>query len=239
MQKSVAFANAFFLLLSLSAVADDKLPPVKIALIGDSTVASYRPSEKEIAGWGQMLHESFSDRVTVKNHAASGRSSRSFLREGRWEPVLKEKPDYVFIQFGHNDQPGKGDRTTDPDGDFRDNLRKYVADARAIGAKPILVTPVARRTFRDGKITSSQMPYVKAVLAVGEEQKVPVIDLNAASTELFERLGDEGSADLSCDPNDRTHFSFKGGREIAKLVVDRLPAAVPELVPYRRQDSGR
>ena len=107
------------------------LPPIKIALIGDSTVASYpkppadRPS---LTGWGQVFGLYFHESVEIRNHAVSGRSSKSFLAEGRWEPVLAEKPDYVFIQFGHNDQPGKGDRTTDPGGDFQDNLRKYIDD---------------------------------------------------------------------------------------------------------------
>src|SRR5204862_3062889 len=122
--------------------------------VGDSTMASYAkpPADRPtLTGWGQVFGLYLNESVQILNHAASGRSSKSFLREGRWDPVLAEKPDFVFIQFGHNDQPGKGDRTTDPNGDFQDNLRKYIDDARAVGCVPILVRPVARRTFDNGR----------------------------------------------------------------------------------------
>ena len=99
----------------------ENLPPIKISMIGDSTMSSYAkpPADRPtLTGWGQVFGLYFNDSVQVHNHAASGRSSKSFLKEGRWEPVLAEKPNYVFIQFGHNDQPGKGDRTTDPNTNF-------------------------------------------------------------------------------------------------------------------------
>jgi sialidase-1 len=209
--------------------------PIKIAMIGDSTMASnLNPSkDRPAAGWGQVFGQFFNDRVTVVNHARSGRSSKSYLREGLWEPVLREKPDFVFIQFGHNDQPGKGDRTTDPDGDFQDNLRKYIDEAIAAGAKPVLVTPVARRTFdNNGKVTSTLTPYADATKKVAAEKKVPLVDLHAASLELFDKLGDDGSADLSASASDRTHFSDKGARAVAKLVADQLPKQEPALRDY-------
>ncbi|MBC7817530.1 MAG: rhamnogalacturonan acetylesterase, partial [Planctomycetaceae bacterium] len=171
----------------------------------------------------------------VSNHAQSGRSSKSFLREGRWEPVLREKPDFVFIQFGHNDQPGKGDRTTDPNGDFQDNLRKYIDEARAVGIQPVLVTPVARRIFVDGKATTTLTPYADAMKTVAAEKKVPLVDLHAASFQLFDELGEEASADFSASASDRTHFSRKGAREIGRLVVSRLSLDVPALRVYLRQ----
>ncbi len=211
------------------------LRPIKIAMIGDSTMASYpKPPEDRpsLSGWGQVFELSFNDKVKVINHAQSGRSSKSFLREGRWEPVLREKPDFVFIQFGHNDQPGKGDRTTDPNGDFQDNLRKYIDDAQAAGIQPVLVTPVARRIFDNGKAVTTLTPYADAMKKVAAEKKVPLVDLHAASFELFNQLGDEASADLSASASDRTHFSNKGAREIAKLVAARLPEQVPALRSY-------
>jgi lysophospholipase L1-like esterase len=220
-------------LVCVPLAADDNAPkPVRIALIGDSTMASYAkpPADRpDLTGWGQVFGESFDSGITVLNHAASGRSSKSFLSEGRWEPVLAEKPDYVFIQFGHNDQPGKGDRATDPQGDFQDNLRRYVREARAAGTKPVLVTPVARRTFADGKAATTLTPYAEATLKVGKELGVPVVDLHAASFQLFDSLGDAASADLTASASDRTHFSRKGGLVIAGLVAAALPKAVPEL----------
>ena len=119
----------------------------------------------------------------------------------------------MFIQFGHNDCHTKdGKPVVDPDTDFQDYLRQYIDQSRAAGAKPILVTPVARRTFVGGKIHTTLQPYADAMLKVGKEKGVPVIDLHAASMALFNRLGDEGSADLTASASDRTHFSRKGAR---------------------------
>jgi sialidase-1 len=226
-----------FWMLSLAAFPTLAVErPIKIAMIGDSTMASYaKPPEDRptLTGWGQVFGVFFNDKVTVLNHAQSGRSSKSFLREGRWEPVLREKPDFVFIQFGHNDQPGKGDRTTDPNGDFQDNLRKYIDESLAAGAQPVLVTPVARRIFdQQGKATTTLSPYADAMQKVAAEKKVPLVDLHAASFELFNKLGDAASADLSASARDRTHFSDKGARAVAKLVADQLPKHVPALRGY-------
>ncbi|MHB8969779.1 MAG: rhamnogalacturonan acetylesterase [Pirellulaceae bacterium] len=213
----------------------DGLAPLRIALVGDSTVASYpeppadRPS---LTGWGQVFEEFFSDRVVVLNHAVSGRSSKSFIGEGLWRKTLEAKPDYVLIQFGHNDQPDKGERSTDANTDYQEYLRQYVQDARAQGAIPILVTSVARRTFQDGKPQTTLQPYVDAMKKVGQELHVPVIDLHGASLAVFAELGDAGSADLSPSTTDRSHFSRKGARTMAKLVAEALPQVVPALQPY-------
>jgi lysophospholipase L1-like esterase len=148
---------------------------------------------------------------------------------------LRDKPDYVFIQFGHNDQPGKGDRTTDPNGDFQDNLRKYIDEARAADIQPILVTPVARRTFANGQATTTLTPYAEAMKRVAAEKQVPLVELHAASFQLYNDLGDAGSAHFSASSTDRTHFSRQGAREIAKLVAYALPTTVPPLRLYLRQ----
>jgi len=224
--------------------ADDKEPPqlkplgdkIRLAIIGDSTAASYSPSRSArsgLTGWGQVFAEWFNDRVTVLNHAASGRSSKSFRAEQRWEPVLKEQPDFVFIQFGHNDQKGKGpERETDPETTYAENLTQYINEAREAGIRPVLVTPVARRTFENDKLVTTLTPYVEATKQVGRELDVPVIDLHAASFELFEKLGDAGGAELNPTVADRTHFSRKGALAIAKLVAERVPN---ELQAFRRQ----
>lgn len=241
--------NALGLLLVLAVcgsawAAEPAAPaaPVRIVLVGDSTVATYhkRPADRpSLTGWGQVFGDCFAGPVTVVNCAVSGSSSKSFRAAGRWEKALAEKGDYVFIQFGHNDCPGKGDRSTDPNGDFQDYLRKYVADARKAGARPILVTPVARRTFdRDGKITTTLAPYADAMKRVANEQGVPVIDLHGRSQALFNRLGDRGSADFSASASDRTHFSERGARQIAQLVADSLAEAEPTLARYRKPRSG-
>ena len=238
--------NRLTLLFALAAVVvplnamlgqEVKHTPIRIALIGDSTVANYAnpPADRpELTGWGQVLDELFEDHVEVANHAASGRSSKSFLREGRWQKLLDGRPDYVFIQFGHNDQPGKGDRTTDPDGEYQDYLRQYLRDARQVGVRPILVTPVARRTFQDGKPATTLRPYADAMKKVGRETDTPVIDLHTASLKLFGALGDEGSAHFSASATDRTHFSRRGALAVARLVVNELPVAAPGLATHLR-----
>lgn len=240
--RSGLYAVVVLVLLGLaSRHVTAQQPPLRIVVIGDSTVASYLkpPADRpDLTGWGQVLGESFGPQVEVVNHAKSGRSSKSFQSEGLWQKSLAARPNYVFIQFGHNDCPGKGERSTDPQTDFRDYLRKYIDDARRIGAEPVLVTPMTRRVFIDGKIRTTLRPYAEAMLAVGTEQQVPVIDLHAASVDLFNSLGDEASADLSASLTDRTHFSRKGAKAMAKLIVDRLPDAVPQLKPHLCEPSA-
>lgn len=209
-------------------------PSLKLAIIGDSTVANY-PAEKPLRGWGQYLGEYFSANTKIINLAKNGRSSKTFYSDPAhfWQQALDAKPDFIFIQFGHNDShaPEKPEATK-ADGDFMDNLRRYITETRAIGATPIFVTPMHRRTFKDGALTLELQPYANAMKKVGEEMKVPVIDLYTLSGEVFLKLGDEGSADLM-GPNERTHFSEKGARLLAGLVAqasgncdDRLKAAL-------------
>lgn len=175
--------------------------------------------------------------VTVRNLAAPGRSAKTFMSEGRWTKALAEKPDYVFIQFGHNDSHNPANReSTDPAGDFREFLRRYITEARAAGAKPILVTPMVRRNFDgQGKIADSAPPdrplsaYAAAMMEVGRETGVPVIDLHASSLALNEKLGLKASAGFASKRSDITHFNEKGARAMADLVVAEISTAAPAL----------
>ncbi len=207
--------------------------PIRIVLVGDSTVASYSnppPDRPTLTGWGQVFGDLFSEQATVINCARSGASSKSFIKTGLWERALRNQPDYVFIQFGHNDCPGKGDRTTDPNGDYQDYLRQYIGDTRKAGARPILVTSVSRRTFGpDGKITTTLQPYADAMKRVAKQENVPLIDLHASSMALLNRLGDKGSAYISPSAGDHSHFSDRGAKDIARLVADALRKADPDL----------
>ncbi|HBH53025.1 MAG TPA: hypothetical protein DDY91_14150 [Planctomycetaceae bacterium] len=233
---------AWYLLdCSVAVRAADAGPPgtVSITLIGDSTVASDpQPPEDRptLTGWGQVLPEFLDERVTLSNQAVSGRSSKSFRAEDRWTPVLDSRPNFVFIQFGHNDQPGKGDRSTDPETGFRDHLRAYVREARERQIQPVLVTPVARRTFDEGRVVSTLGPWVEAMHAVSREELVPLIDLHAQSLALFGALGDAATAPYSPSADDRTHFSRVGARVMAALVAAQLPVSVPALARHLRHD---
>jgi len=215
---------------STTAFAADKL---RIVLAGDSTV-----TEKQ--GWGLGFAELVTSDVELHNLAKGGRSSKSFHDEGIWAKCLELKPDYILIQFGHNDEPGKGlARETDAGTTYYENMKRYVAEARKIGAKPILVTSLTRRQFKeDGKIHSSLISYVNAVKKVAAEEKVPLLDLHARSIEYFEKLGAEGWHHLSTIKEDgkwdATHLNPDGSRAVAPLVADELRKAVPELAPRIR-----
>jgi lysophospholipase L1-like esterase len=207
--------------------------PIVVVLVGDSTVADYAPQDK-LRGWGQIIPEFFNDDVTVKNFAKNGRSSKSFIKEGLWDEALAGGADFVMIQFGHNECPGKGDRTTDPNGDYQDYLRKYIEDCRKIGARPILLTSMERRNFgKDGRIELTLDKYAAAMKKVGKKEKVPVIDLHTGSIKLYESLGEEGSNYMNL--NDRTHFTEKGARTITKLIVEEIRKKVPALGMYLKK----
>lgn len=215
----------FLSLLAMLAITKSAEPAkLTIVIIGDSTVCDY-PAEHACRGWGQFIAEHFKDSVRVANHAASGRSTKSFIAEGRWKRALGEKPDFVLIQFGHNDSHAKGrPEATDAAGDYRDFLRRYVDESRAANATPIFVTPMYRRTFNaDGKLTDILQPYADAMKTVAAEKKVPVIDLHTSSGALFQKLGKEHCPELANAPADFTHFNENGARAMADLVMKELP----------------
>ena len=139
-----------------------------------------------------------------------------------------------LIQFGHNDSHGAGrPETADAAADFRDILRRYVGETRAVGATAILLTPMHRRTFtRDGKVEDLSKPYAEGMKVVAMELKVPLIDLHPRSGELFEKLGEAGSGEFSNKPGDRTHFNEKGARAMAAIVMKDLPVAEAALKPF-------
>ena len=143
--------------------------PIRIVLVGDSTVT-------DDSGWGAGFKRLATDKVEIVNTAANGRSSKSFIDEGRWAEALARRGQYYLIQFGHNDEPGKGpERETDPKTTYRANMARYVDDARAIGATPILVTSLIRRLYKDdGTIRTTQTPYVEVVRTLAAEKKVPL-----------------------------------------------------------------
>lgn len=231
---ALVVAQAFFGIRSANAAST----PVRIVIVGDSTVAQY-PAKDSKRGWGQFIAEDFRPgTVEVSDLAAPGRSTKSFIKEGRWKKALAEKPDYVLIQFGHNDShaPSKPE-ATDPATDYKANLRRYIDESRAIGATPILVTPMVRRTFdAQGRIVEGQpMPnrplaaYAEAMKAVGAEKNVPMIDLYTSSKAQAEKLGPVACLQLASAKSDVTHFNEKGARAMAALVIRGLPAAAPGL----------
>ncbi|MFB3160209.1 rhamnogalacturonan acetylesterase [Neobacillus sp. 179-J 1A1 HS] len=220
---------------------------ITVYLAGDSTVSNYDTSLAPRAGWGQVFDRLFDDKIVVKNEASSGRSSKSFIDEGRLDSILNqiEKGDYLFIQFGHNDEKVEDPtRYTEPYSTYKGYLKKYIDGARAKGATPVLVTPVERRRFTaEGIARDSHGVYPEAMKELGLEEKVPVIDLTAKSKALFQELGPEGTKDLFLwlgageqvnYPNgvqDNTHFQEAGAEMIAQLVLQGIEES--HLVPLR------
>jgi pectinesterase len=207
---------------------------MKIALVGDSTVT-------DTSGWGRAFADRFNSEVEVLNFAAGGRSSRSWLDEKRLPPVLAAGPDYVLIQFGHNDQPGKGpERETDPATSYRDFLRLYVDEFRKAGARPILLSSVVRRIFDgDGRIKSTLGPWAEAARAVAAERSVPFIDLHAASLELHSRMGPEAGMTFNPAEGDTSHFNRLGAEAIADLIVAGLRDVARELADFLEPEQVR
>jgi lysophospholipase L1-like esterase len=210
-------------------------PPIRIALVGDSTV-------NDQGGWGPGFRASFTAGVEVTNFAMNGRSSKSFRDEGRWEPVLASHPAYVLIQFGHNDVPGKGpERETDAATTYRRNLERYIDEARAAGAQPVLVTSIVRRNFdAEGKIRrDSLVPYVAVAREVAAERKVPLIDLYNLTLEQAERLGPDGCAEIDGldkeGKRDHTHLGAAGQQQIGRMAAREFIKAAPPVRVYAVQ----
>ena len=217
---------------------------VRVFLAGDSTVCEQKA--EPYVGWGQVLPLFFGPQAAVANHAENGRALRSFKGEHRFDKILAQlrAGDFVLIQFGHNDQKEKGEGvgafTT-----YANSLREYVAAIRAKGAKPVLITAVARRRFDDqGKVFESLGDFPAAVRRVAKEFSVPLIDLNDTSKQVYQALGVEPSKlallhypantfpGQSAPLRDDTHFSAYGAYEMARCAVEGIRTGVPELAPF-------
>ncbi|GAB3291314.1 rhamnogalacturonan acetylesterase [Parahaliea aestuarii] len=242
-----ALACAILLLLApLAARAE----PITLFLAGDSTIAAKRPSTRPETGWGEALQGWFDpSAVTVDNHARNGRSTRTFIEEGRWQAIVDalSPGDYVFIQFGHNDgSEEKLDRYTPP-ADYRSNLARFVADVRQHQAHPVLMTPVMRRRFDErGSFFDTHGPYPGLVRELAREQAVPLLDMHRDSGALLLELGAQGSKPLFLIlpagewPNypegldDNTHFSPQGAKVMAAIVTREIREALPALAHQLR-----
>lgn len=196
------------------------------------------------SGYGNALCARF-QQVACVNLARGGRSSKSYRAEGLWDSVLAllgekgpgdtRQKTLVLIQLGHNDQPGKPERSTDLATEFGPNMAGYVREARAAGAEVVLLTPLTRRTFKDGQLDNDLRPWAEAIIKVGAEQGVPVLDLNAISGDAVRAMGQPASDTLAEAPPrfDRTHLGPKGAALFSEQVMDGLLKLKPELAGAR------
>ena len=206
-------------------------------LVGDSTMSQKEVKAYPETGWGMPFTAFFDNTVVIDNRAKNGRSTRTFMEEGLWAPVVErlQPGDLVFIQFGHNDESKtKAERYASP-AEFKTNLEKYVNDSRSKKAIPVLITPVARRRFdAAGNAVESHPIYSDVVRALAKEMDVPMIDLDKKAMELYQSFGKENSKLLfnhlepGVHPNypegkvDDTHFNELGARKIAEIVLAEI-----------------
>ncbi|WP_100407341.1 rhamnogalacturonan acetylesterase [Bacillus solitudinis] len=230
----LAFLGENSVILQIEVKQVDELPTIYLA--GDSTVVDQASSQYPFTGWGQVLPSFLTADILVSNHGRSGRSSKSFIEEGRLEQIWKTiKPnDYLFIQFAHNDEK-ENEGGTKPFTTYQQYLMEYIEGARERGAKPVLITPMHRRVFNnDENIVNTHGDYPEAMKQVAQYSNTPLIDLAEKSKNLFEELGLEETKKVFMwlEPNeyknlpegtkDNTHFSEYGAFEIAKLIVEGI-----------------
>ena len=247
------------LLASLSIGTWASPDPIRVILVGDSTLAPHN-------GYGDALCARFTPQVTCINLARNGRSSGSYRAEGLWQDVLNlladpgagkgpYKATYVLVEFGHNDQPGKPGRSTDLKTEFPANLGRYIDEARAAGGTPVLVTPLTRRSFKGRQLVNDLQPWADADQAVAKDRQAPLIDLFTASAAAVQAMGSAEADTLAVEPPssvqaapldrdrleavtnrksafDHTHVGPKGADFFATLMVRLLRDGLPGLTPY-------
>lgn len=245
-------------LLGGGAHAADK--PVRFILVGDSTMAS-------TSGYGDAFCARVNRANTCINLAKGGRSSGSFRAEGRWDEVegllrgaAAYSATYVLIQFGHNDQPGKPGRSTDLKTEFPVNMARYAQEVKALGGVPVLVTPLTRRSFKDGALENNLAPWADVIRATAAAQKTPLLDLNAESYAAVQAMGQDEADTLAMVPRpadygvapapgkvevagtaktafDRTHLGAKGAAYFSRMVMEEIKRAIPKAAGYFKPES--
>ena len=254
MLRSLSLLAAFALGIP-AAAAPASPPPIRVILVGDSTMAPQN-------GYGDALCARFTSQVSCVNLGANGRSSSSFRAEGRWDEVLRMLREdagkfgatYVLVQFGHNDQPGKRSATDLVTG-FPANMARYAQETRALGGTPVLVTPLTRRTFQGPNLHDTLGPWAQATRQAAAQEHAILLDLNADSAAAVQRMGQAEADTLAMepprkadpvplDPNqvepvgktkscfDWTHLGPKGADVFGAMVARELARAAPAIAPY-------
>jgi lysophospholipase L1-like esterase len=198
-------------------------------IAGDSTAAQKYADAAPETGWGMAFPFFLHKDRPVSNHAVNGRSSKSFVDEGRLDVILGAiRPgDFLLIQFGHNDSKSADPtRYTEPWSTYQDYLRLYIDGARARGARPVLATSVERRKFdADGNALPTHGDYPAAMRALAEEERVALLDIQALSIALWQKLGVEETKtyfNWTATEQDNTHFNPPGAIAVARLVAQEL-----------------
>lgn len=205
--------------------------------VGDSTVAYNDATTYPQTGMGQVFALYCNQNYNIVDLAKNGASSKSFYDAGRFEPVRNhiKEGDFLFVQFGHNDEKSKADRYTEPFTTYQEYLMRYVDTARKKGAHPLLITPLSRRLFKeDGTIEDSHMEYPAALIELAVREGIPYVDLTGRSKELLEKTGEKDSRkwfmyfpvgtyrNYEKDMTDNTHLHYEGAVEMDRLLAEEL-----------------
>ena len=241
MGKQIFFLIVLFILSSHTSVHQKKLT---IFMAGDSTMSIKETKAYPETGWGMPFQYFFDSSVTVVNKAKNGRSTKTFISEGLWESIITnvKEGDYVFIEFGHNDESKeKVERYTTPD-EYKTNILRFIIETKAKKGIPVLLTPVSRRKFKEGQAIQTHDVYSALVRNIAEETGVIFIDLDEKTRSLYQRFGEQYSKYLFLQlkpgehPNypdgkeDNTHYNELGARLTAQLVLEELKSQKVELV---------
>lgn len=228
----IALFLACLVPMLLAAHASTAAPlPDRVILVGDSTMASS-------TGYGDALCARFTPETACHNLARGGRSSGSFRAEKRWDEVvelLREgtgfRRTYVLIQFGHNDQPGKPGRSTDYVTEFPANIKRYVEETRSLGGEAVLLTPLTRRSFKNGYVRNDLAPWAGVVRQIARGMNAPLVDLNALSLAAVQAMGPKEADRLARSGAnfDYTHLGPLGAERFSGIVAEELVRKVPAL----------
>jgi lysophospholipase L1-like esterase len=203
---------------------------VNIWMIGDSTMAPKAAQVYPELGWGEGLSEYVTKKARVHNHAVNGRSSLSFINEGRWQAVYDslKKGDYVIIQFGHNDEKPDTARHTEPFGSFKNNIRKFIDETRRKGAIPIVCSSIVRRHFdAEGNLKDTHGDYITGAAQIARETNTAYVNMEALTRKLVSGMGPEKSKDIflfTDTKQDSTHLNVTGADIVAGLFVENTKA---------------
>lgn len=213
-----------------------KADPIHVWMVGDSTMAAKKVERYPESGWGVALSDFVAENAKVHNHAASGRSTLSFITEERWKKVCDslQKGDYVIIQFGHNDEKADAKLYTEPFGSFKTNIKKFIDETRAKGAVPVVCSSIVRRYFdASGNLIDTHGDYIKAAKEIAAETKTAYVDMEALTRKMVSGMGPSKSKEIYNfygKRKDSTHLNVKGAKAVADLFVkevkrEKLPLA--------------
>lgn len=217
-------------------------------IVGDSTAANKTEKEYPETGWGMVIGDFFDRNVVVQNKAVNGRSTKSFINQKRWQEVLDQLKagDFVFIEFGHNDEKVDKPEVGTTLEEFKANLVLYVNQTKEKKANPVLLTPIMRRSFKNGVFHDTHKGYPDVVRKVADSLKVPLIDMHKKTEKLLVGLGDDESVKLFNHLSrghvnypegvkDNTHLNVEGATVVAELVVEGIKESKLDLAKYLKK----